>query len=84
MGQNTGLLRFKLVTIQAKLQKGENHNNKAQVSCVCKIQGSGFSLSMLQPSYSIRGCRKRKGNRTLFRVQGMGVGGQAINAETIG
>lgn len=72
---------FKLVTTQAKLQKGENHNNNAQVTCVYKIHDSGFNLSMLRPSYSIRGCRKRQGNRTSFRVKGMGVGGPAINAQ---
>lgn len=75
---------FKLVTRQAKLQKGENHNNNAQVTCVYKIQDSGFNLSMFRPSYSVRGCRKRQGNRTLFRVKRMGVGGPAINAKTIG
>ena len=84
MGQNTRLICFKLVTKQAKLQKVENHNNNAQVTCVYKIQDSGFNLSIFRPSYSIRFCRKRQGNRTLFRVKRMGVGGPAINAKTIG
>jgi hypothetical protein len=84
MGQNTRLTCFKSVKIQAKLQKGENHNNNAQATYVYKIQDSGFNLSMFRPSYSIRGCRKRQGNRTLFRVKRMGVGGPAISAKTIG
>jgi len=37
---------FKLVTRQAKLQKSENRNNNVQVTCVYKIQDSGFNLSM--------------------------------------
>jgi hypothetical protein len=84
MGQNTRLMCSKLVTKQAKLQKGETHNNNAQVTCVYKIQDSGFNPSIFRPSYSIRCCRKRQGNRTLFRVKRMGLEVQRLTPKLLG